>query len=292
MAARQHGVVSRPQLLELGFSDARIRAGVRRRALHRLHTGVYAVGYCSGAEETRWMAAVLAAGPNALLSHLDAAALWKVYIASGPRVHVLTRSNRRDAALVVHRVRRIHPEDVAVHRGIPVTSVARTLVDLTGVLGGDRILRALREAEFLRLLDHDRLVAAVDRGRGRRNLGLLIAALARHQPGQIVREELEHQFLELVDKCGVRRPETNVGVKTERRLYIVDCLWREEGVAVELDGRAAHTRVTAFEEDRERDARLSAAGLRPVRFTWQRVSTRGDEVIADLVAMLARPSGA
>ncbi len=77
-------------------------------------------------------------------------------------------------------------------------------------------------------------------------------------------------------------------VKTKRRTYTVDCLWRAEGVAVELDGRAAHARTDAFERDRERDAALSAMGLRPVRFTWQRVKTEGHEVIADLLAMLGQ----
>jgi very-short-patch-repair endonuclease len=113
-------------------------------------------------------------------------------------------------------------------------------------------------------------------------------AIETHHPGQIVRDELEHRFLELVRSANVRAPETNVPVKTRRRTYIVDCLWRAEGVAVELDGRAAHARVTAFERDRERDAALSALGFRPVRFTWNRVKADGDEVAAELMAMLAR----
>jgi very-short-patch-repair endonuclease len=114
----------------------------------------------------------------------------------------------------------------------------------------------------------------------------LKGAIAIHRPGQIVRDELEHRFLELIRRAGVREPETNVKVRTRRRAYTVDCLWREEGVAVELDGRAAHARAIAFEEDRERDAALSAKGLRPVRFTWHRITRAGENVIADLVAML------
>lgn len=292
LAARQHGVVSRPQVLRLGLTDDGIRSSIRSGVLHRVHSGVYAVGYRADTREARWMAAVLACGPDAVLSHFDAAAVWGVYDLLGPRVHVLTRWNRRGAGLWVHRARRLHPDDLSVERRIPVTSIARTLVDLTQFLGRDRILRAMREAEFKRLLDHDALDAAVQRARGRRNITVLRAALAQHGQGQIVRDELEHRFLELVRKAGLPPPETNVKVKTKRCSYIVDCLWRAEGVAVELDGRAAHAIPAAFERDRERDAALSAIGLRPVRFTWQRVNAGGDEVIADLVGILTRRGGA
>jgi hypothetical protein len=252
---------------------------------------VYAVGYLPDLPERRWMAAVLACGPSAVLSHFDAAALWKLFESLGPRVHVLARSHVRVDGLRVHRARRVHPDDVTVERGIPVTSPARTLVDLTDVLGRDRLLRALREAEYLRLLDFDALHAAIERARGRRNVGTLKSALAAHTPGQIVRDELEHSFLELVRTAGIRRPETNVAVATKRRVYMVDCLWRAEGVAVELDGRAAHARVTAFEADRERDAALSAIGLRPVRFTWRRIKIEGAEVMGELTAMLLQGRG-
>jgi very-short-patch-repair endonuclease len=168
-----------------------------------------------------------------------------------------------------------------------VTTVARTLVDLTDVLTGDRILRAMREAEYLKLLDPDTLVAAVQRANGRWRLAELKKALARHIPGQIVRKELEHRFLELVHAAGLPDPQTNVKVRTMRRTYEIDCLWPDEGVAVELDGRAAHIRAAAFEEDRARDAALTATGLRPLRFTWHRVTGDGEQVLAELKATLS-----
>jgi very-short-patch-repair endonuclease len=120
---------------------------------------------------------------------------------------------------------------------------------------------------------------------------VLNTALARHHPGQVVREELEHRFLELVHAAGLPQPETNVKVQTRRRRYEVDCLWRAEGVAVELDGRAAHARAGAFEEDRARDAALTAIGLRPLRFTWHRVMREGSDVIAELKATLTHAIG-
>lgn len=287
VAARQHGVVSRAQLHEAGVTDDAVSWRVTAGHLHRVHQGVFGVGHPLLTREARWMAAVLACGQAAALSHLDAAALWRIYDSSGPRIHVLAGSDRRVPGLRVHRARRLHPDDVTEHRGIPVTSVARTLVDLTDVLPEDRLLRAIREAEFRQLLDHDLLNAAVERSRTRRNIRSLKRALANHRPGEIVRDELEHLFLELLRRAGIRAPETNVKVKTKRCTYTVDCLWPAERVAVELDGRAAHGRAAAFEEDRERDAALSALGFRPVRFTWQRVRRQGEEVLADLAAMLA-----
>ena len=174
--------------------------------------------------------------------------------------------------------------------GIPVTTVARTLVDLTDVLGRDRLLRAIREAEFLRLLDLDALNAAVQRAHGRRRLRRAEGGARRHTPGQIVREELEHRFLELVREAGLPPPETNVKVTPAARRYEIDCLWREQRVAVELDGRAAHARTTAFESDRRKDAALNAIGLRPLRFTWLRVTREPADVIAELAATLAQAS--
>jgi hypothetical protein len=230
----------------------------------------------------------MAGGPGTVLSHLDAAALWKVYKGRGALIHVTTttRSARKLPGIRAHRTRRLHPDDVTVKDGVPVTSVARTLVDLTDALGRDRILRAIREAEFLRLLDLDALDAAVRRAHGRKRLNVLHEALAHHRPGQIVRDELEHRFLELVWQAGLPQPETNVPVRTRRRSYKIDCLWPEHGVAVELDGRDAHERAAAFEEDRARDAAVSAIGLRPLRFTWRRLLTEPGDVIDELEATL------
>lgn len=290
MAARQHGLVSYRQLAAVGLSAKAVTGRVDKGRLHRIHRGVYAVGHVQRTSEAHWMAAVTACGSGAVLSHLDAAALWKIYEGEGAAVHVTrtTRAGRRLTGVRVHRARRLEPEDIAEKDGIPVTTVARTLVDLTDVLGSDRILRAIREAEFLRVLDLDALNAAVQRAHGRRRLGVLKQALAHHTPGQIVRGELEHRFLELMRTAGLPAPETNIKVQTRRRSYKIDCLWREHGVAVELDGRAAHARIAAFESDRRKDAALSAVGLHPVRFTWYRVTGEPTEVIAELEATFAQ----
>jgi hypothetical protein len=276
--------------MAIGIDDSGIRRRVAQGRLHRVHQGVYAVGHPTLTAEARWMAAVIACGQGAVLSHLDAAALWRIYKGTGARVHVTVASSRRAAGLWVHRARRLHLDDVTVKKGIPVTTVARTLVDLTDVLGSDRVLRAIREAEFLRLLDHQALNAAVKRAHGRKRLTVLKEAIQAHTPGQIVREELEHRFLELVRAAGLPPPETNVKITARGRTYEIDCLWREQRVAVELDGRAAHARTAAFESDRRKDAALNAIGLRPLRFTWLRVTREPGDVIAELDATLALAS--
>ena len=102
----------------------------------------------------------------------------------------------------------------------------------------------------------------------------------------MIRGELEHRFAELRRGTGVREAETNVPVTVNGTTYVIDCLWRDEGIAVELDGRDAHERALAFEADRRRDAALTAIGLRPLRFTWQRVSYEGAGVLADLTAAM------
>lgn len=215
--------------------------------------------------------------------------MWRVYRGEGARIHVTTtnRSGQAIPGLWIHRARRLDAQDVTAKDGIPVTTVARTLVDLTDMLGPDRILRAMREADYLRILDLDALDAAVERARGRKGLQVVRQALAHHRPGQIVRDELEHRFVELVRAAGLPPPDTNVRVQTRRRRYTVDCLWREQRVAVELDGRAAHARTLAFESDRRKDAALSAVGLHPLRFTWYRVTNEPEEVIAELGATLS-----
>ncbi len=188
--------------------------------------------------------------------------------------------------LVIHRTRRLDPDEVTTRNGIPVTTVARTFVDLTDCVNEDRLLRAMREAEFKNLLDLDSLNAAVERAHGRRRLTPLKRAIALHRPGQIVRGELEHRFAELRRGSGLREPQTNFPITARGRTYILDCYWPEHRLAVELDGRDAHAREMAFESDRRRDAALNAIGVRLLRFTWQRVNYDGPELLADLTAAM------
>jgi very-short-patch-repair endonuclease len=278
--------VSRRQLVAIGLSDRTIGRRVVEGRLHRLFLGVYAVGHPRLTQEGRWMAAVVACGQGAVLSHLDAAVLWGFYDRLGTLVHVTVKWRRSVQGLAIHRTRRLDPDETTIKNGIPVTTVERTFVDLTECLSEDRQLRALREAEFQRLLDLDALNAAVERAHGRRRLKLLKDAIAKHRPGQIIRGELEHRFAELLRGASIRQPDTNVSVEARGRTYVLDCYWPEYQLAVELDGRDGHAREMAFESDRRKDAALNAIGVRLLRFTWQRVAYDGAELLADLTAAM------
>ena len=286
LAARQHGLVTSRQLAAVGLTRNAIRRRVAKGRLHRVHPGVYVVGNPLLTREGRWIAAVMAAGPGAALSHPDAAALWDFYDGVGARVHVTAKRRRFVEGVIVHRTRRLDPDEVTNKDGIPVTTVERTFVDLTDQLNEDRLLRAMREAEFKRLLDLDTLNAAVERAHGRRKLAALKRAIAQHRPGQVIRGELEHRFAELRRGAGLKEPQTNVPIKARGRTYVLDCYWPEHRLAVELDGRDGHAREMAFESDRRKDAALNAIGLRVLRFTWQRVNYDGAEVLADLTAAM------
>ena len=154
------------------------------------------------------------------------------------------------------------------------------------MLNYDRLLRAMREAEFKRLLDLDALNAAVERAHGRRDLSALKVAIARHRPGQVIRSELEHRFAELRRAADLTEPQFNLPITVRGTTYVIDCYWPEHKLAVELDGRDAHERALAFESDRRRDAALSSIGVRPVRFTSNRIDYDGTGVLADLTAAM------
>ena len=192
-------MIARAQLLGLGFGRGAIRHRTATGRLHVVHREVYAVGHRRLTVYGRWMAAVLACGPNAALSHRSAAALWGLAQASGARVDVTTprRSGSSRPGIRLHRVRKMHPHDLAARDGIPVTSVARTLLDLAEIVDRRGLERMLEEAERTRLLDLRAVEQACARGHGRRGLKPLVAHLRTLRPAPQTRSELERRFLAL-----------------------------------------------------------------------------------------------
>lgn len=283
LAARQWGVASRRQLLDAGLSTTMVRNRVRAGRMIRLHRGVYAVGHDRLRREGHWLAAVLAVGPGAVLSHRDAAGLHDLRPANHARTDVTTTANRPDEpGIHVHRTRSLDAQDITTVRGIPTTTVARTLVDLAGTVPRDHLAKAIKEADRRRTFDLRAIEATLARTRGRRGPGhrALREAIAEHAALGLSATDsiLEDAFLRLVRSNGLPLPATNALLVGFR----VDAVWRSHRVAVELDGWATHHTRGAFERDRERDAALTAAGWRVLRFTYRQVTARPDGVIETL----------
>ncbi|HVP02558.1 MAG TPA: type IV toxin-antitoxin system AbiEi family antitoxin domain-containing protein [Solirubrobacteraceae bacterium] len=288
LAARQHGVITVAQLRELGLSTRAAGHRVAAGRLHRMHRGVFAVGHHRVSLAGVRMAAVLACGRGARLAGRSAGALWGVLPAGAGPIEVTTPQRGRSGprGVLVHRTRVLAPDDTAIVDGIPVTSLARTLVDLAGVLDEDRLERAVHEAEVLRVLDVPEVIAAIDRLPGRRGTGRLRALLAQPSPGP-TRRELERRFLALCRAGAIPQPRLNATVALPERLTEVDALWSRERLVVELDGAGAHLTRRAFETDRRRDAMLAAEGYVVVRLTWRRVVHEQEATLAELRRILA-----
>lgn len=284
LAGRQHGIVSAGQLRDLGLGTTGIRRRLEAGRLHRLHRGVYAVGHTALTARSHELAAVLACGSEAVLSHRSAAALWGM-LRSAPGTEVTApRSGGRRPGMTIHRSRRLHPDDRAVVDAVPVTSVARTIVDLAEVLDERRLAQAVHEAEVLRSFDLRAVGEALSRvpGRtGRHRLGRVLAGYG-HEP--FTRSEAERRFLALCRRHGIPEPRVNACVGG----YEVDFLWPDARLVVEVDGAAFHHTRRAFHSDRRGDRALATLGVQAVRITWRDLCDRPDGLAADLLSILAR----
>lgn len=262
LAARQHGVLSLAQLRAAGVTDDAVDWRLRRKRLHRVHRGVYAVGHARLGERGHLWAAVLAV-PGGVLSHRTAAAVWDLCPMPSSRLDVTTTGAARSTKkLRVHHTARL---DATEADGLAVTTVARTLADLAAN-NERRLDRMMARAEHHRLLDTTALAEQFGRPGGRR-LQAALSELQAHGP-QPTRSELEERFLDEVKRAGLPRPEVNARVAG----FEVDFVWREQRLIVETDGAATHLTAKAFEEDRRRDALLASAGWRVLRFTWRQVT--------------------
>ena len=273
-------MVARWQLLDAGIDRREIEHRVHCRRLRIVHRGVYAVGHDALTLRGRWMAAVLAGGPGAVLSHRAAAALWGMRRWEG-RIEV-TSPRRMLRGRAIRGYQRLLPADeVTILYGIPVTTVPRTLFDLAAVTDQDTVNRAIEQAEILRLSDPLSPAAVLKRYPRRRGATNLRKALGRPLP-PITRRELERRFLAALSKAAVQAPETNALVETTTKRYEVDFLWRSRKLIAELDGRATHHTTAAFERDRARDRDLLSHGFRVARITWRQLHDDEPAVMADM----------
>jgi hypothetical protein len=287
LADRQHGVVARSQLLERGVGRRAIARRLEAMHLRPIHRGVYAVGHRRIPQLGWCMAAVLACGPGAVLSHRCAAVLWGILESWPSTIDITAPRELRSRDGVRVRMASIADDERTVHAGIPVTTVARTLLDLAAVLDLHQLNRALERAEALRLTDAVPLVALVERHHGRRGTANLKAALEEGLRPVVTKSELERRFLTFIDRAGLPRPRTNVWLEIGDDRIEVDCVWAEQHLIVELDSRAYHRSGQAFERDRRRDRALLVGGWRVSRVTDRAISREGDALRTQLLALLS-----
>jgi very-short-patch-repair endonuclease len=263
VAALQHGAITRQQLTELGMGRGAIATRLKNGRLHCLHRGVYAVGHAAPNEARDFMAAVLASGEGAALSHQSAVVLWKFLKPLGGPVHVTSPSTSGKAprtGVVLHRSPSLRRRgEVTRRHGIPVTSPRRTIEDLEGTVEPYLYRRAKRQAEFLR----HKLSLPTDRSRS----------------------DLERDFLGFLGKHRFPSPEVNAKVGR----YVVDFLWRSHKLVVETDFFDYHRGSVAFEDDHQREMDLRRQGYTVRRYTGVQLDHHAAEIVLELSEILGRP---
>jgi hypothetical protein len=257
LAGRQHGVVARRQLLAVGISAGAIETRLARDRLHRVHAGVYALSPAELDTKAQWMAAVLAGGVSAALSHWSAASLWRMRPGVGPRSHVTTPCRRRNNDKITFHECRLEDDEVTTEQDIPCTTPARTLLDLAPLLPSPVLARMI-EAAPSRGAPLAELLERYPRRAGRAKL-----RAAHERPTPMTRSDFEALVLGRIETAGLPTPEVNAVIEGHE----VDLVWPEHRVIAELDTYVTHGSRTAFELDRQRDRRLAIAGWTVVRLT-------------------------
>jgi predicted transcriptional regulator of viral defense system len=290
VAGRQHGVVARSQLRGLGLSGDSIGRRIRQGGLHRLHPGVFAVGHLVVPREGRWLAAVLASEPEAVLSHRSAAALWGLLRDHRPSpIDVTTPRKSTSTGSIRRHYARCAVDEVTIRKGIPVTSLARTLLDYAAGHPAESLDAAMRQAEYLHRVRPEALRGYLGLRRGRRGVARLRECVSRLEEGPRgrTRSPLEDRFASLLTRAGLPPPELNILLDLGELKIEADCIWRSQRLIVELDGRRAHDTRSAQAADRTRDQALQAAGWHVLRATWQDVE-EPEATVAKLRRLLAQ----
>lgn len=290
LAGRQYGVVARRQLLDGGLSEEEVDLRIRAGRLHRLHAGVYAVGHAAIPREGRWIAGVLASGPDAVLSHWSAAALWMIRPNSRSRIDVTVTHRSHSSKAICRHVSQVPPDEREVKEGIPATSVHRTIYDLAAAVSVDEVAAMVKEAEYLNLWDRLSLWDLLTRYPGKRGSRGLRSALKRitEEPTGRKHSKLEERFAPFLRRHHLLLPRFNDWILLEGKRYRVDCHWPGTGLVVELDGWEGHRTRSAFHDDRSRDRALKVAGYSVIHVTWAQLGSEPEEIASDLRRMLLR----
>lgn len=291
LARRQHGVVSREQILGHGWSKDEINWRLGAGRLHRVHAGVYAVAPRQLiSRQGWWMAAVLASGPEALLSHHTAAVLWDLRSYSGGAIHVTVPRKSTSSKWIRRHLSHVPGDERGVEEGIPVTSVHRTIFDLAAVVSVDEVIAMIKEAEYRNRWDRLSLWDFLDRypaKRGSRKVRVALERLRDEPPGR-KRSKLEERFAPFLRRHRLPLPRFNDLIALSGKNYEVDCHWPGTRQIVELDGWQGHSTRSAFQDDRARDRALRVAGYSVVHLTWNQLDQEPEAVAADLRKLLGQ----
>jgi hypothetical protein len=288
LAETQHGVVARRQLLEGGMTAAQIRSWAARGRLVRRHRGVYSLGHALLSPKGEWMAAVLACGEQAVLSHRAAAALWGLRSSTGGQIEVtvpLGGPRRPGEGIRTRESGIVAARFATAAEGIPVTTPAWTLLDLGAVLRPHQLRRAVEQADRLELFDLRAVDAALQVDPGRPGSPALCALLEDMRVHDVTRtrSDPEAEMLQICLDYGLPRPQVNHYENGTE----VDFRWPEQRLLVEVDGWSFHRSRRAFADDRARDRLALQDGWRVARFPAHEVSTAPAAVAAELAALLA-----
>jgi Protein of unknown function (DUF559) len=280
-------MVDRSQLRSFGLSDDAIDRRLAAGRLHPRFRGVFAVGYGRVGPEGLLWAAVLACRPDGMVSHISAATAWDLLPSAARTVDITVGVGGRkpQRGIRLHRTRTLADDEVTTLRGLPITTPARTLLDLSaGGLNPKRLAAALDRAHLIHRIDFAELRALLTRHRGRTGTRLLNAQLERYRGPIDVRSELERLVYELCDDAGLPRPLENCSIEGKVR----DFYWPHCRLVVEADSYAWHRSPSALNEDRERDVELTLAGYHVLRFTYEQVTRRPRYVVEAIRTALLR----
>jgi hypothetical protein len=232
------------------------------------------------------MAAVLAFGPGAVLSHRSAGQLHRIVPMRAIEPEVIRAGFVRGRpGLVVHRIS-LPPDEVTEVDGIPVTTAARVVFDLAAMSTPREVERALHELEVGRIWGSVSLPELAERYPGHRGVATVRRVLTAKEPKGVTRNDFEERFVAVLDAHGLPRPRFNATISERGRFFEPDALWDHQRLIAELDGGGAHKTDRAFHSDRKRDRTLLAEGWRTTRVTWHQLRDEPDEVAADLRQML------
>jgi hypothetical protein len=293
LAQDQEGVFSLAQLRGLGFSESAVQKRAVSGRLHRIHRGVYSlVPPALLSRRGHFLAAVLACGPNAVLSHRSAADLLDLRTDHRAEIDVTVpgRSSPRHEGLIVHCSHTLTAADVTTVGGVPCTTVARTLLDLAAELAVRALERVFDQAMILEVLDSRALDDQLNRNPRRVGAPRLRGVLDEHRAGTTATwSELEERLLAICRTAKLPRPEVNAWVAPDdgEPAIRVDFLWRRQRLVVEADSHRFHRTDRAFETDRRRDQRLTVAGWKPIRVTWRQLQDTPKQTAQTIGRLLA-----